>query len=83
MVIPIYVEVGVDGEYMLSLSDFDTQTFGACLMLEDLILLLPSNPVLLLGFSLGGYIASYFAVNYPQRVEKLFVLFCVLLHIFE
>lgn len=43
-------------------------------MLEDLILLLPSNPVLLLGFSLGGYIASYFAVKYPQRVEKLFVL---------
>ncbi|MCB0760736.1 MAG: hypothetical protein KDC12_04365 [Flavobacteriales bacterium] len=38
MVIPIYAEVGVDGEYMLSLSDFDTQTFGACLMLEDLML---------------------------------------------
>ena len=43
-------------------------------MIEELALLLPAHPVLLLGFSLGGYIASYFAVNYPQRVEKLFVL---------
>jgi pimeloyl-ACP methyl ester carboxylesterase len=43
-------------------------------MIEELAFLLPAHPVLLLGFSLGGYIASYFAVNYPQRVEKLFVL---------
>lgn len=28
----------------------------------------------LLGFSLGGYIASYFAVKYPQKVAKLFVM---------
>ena len=27
----------------------------------------------LLGFSLGGYIASYFAVTYPNRVNKLFM----------
>jgi len=27
----------------------------------------------LLGFSLGGYIASYFACNYPHRIKKLFV----------
>jgi pimeloyl-ACP methyl ester carboxylesterase len=27
----------------------------------------------LLGFSLGGYIASYFAVTYPQRVKRLFL----------
>jgi len=26
----------------------------------------------LLGFSLGGYIASYFAITYPNRVNKLF-----------
>ena len=26
----------------------------------------------LLGFSLGGYIASYFAVTYPNKVNKLF-----------
>lgn len=28
----------------------------------------------LLGFSLGGYIASYFAITYPQKVNKLFML---------
>lgn len=28
----------------------------------------------LLGFSLGGYISSYFACKYPHRVNKLFVL---------
>jgi len=27
----------------------------------------------ILGFSLGGYIASYFACKYPHRVNKLFV----------
>ena len=43
-------------------------------MVEELKLLLPLNPVLLLGFSLGGYVASYFAVKYPQRVAKLFIL---------
>lgn len=26
----------------------------------------------LLGFSLGGYIASYFAITYPERVKRLF-----------
>ena len=28
----------------------------------------------LLGFSLGGYIASYYAVNFPKKVKKLFLL---------
>jgi len=28
----------------------------------------------LLGFSLGGYVASYFACKYPQRINKLFIL---------
>ncbi len=27
----------------------------------------------ILGFSLGGYIASYFAITYPNRVNKLFL----------
>jgi len=27
----------------------------------------------LLGFSLGGYIASYFAIKYPSRVQRLFL----------
>lgn len=28
----------------------------------------------LLGFSLGGYIASYFALKYPNRVQRLFII---------
>jgi len=28
----------------------------------------------ILGFSLGGYVASYFACKYPHRVNKLFIL---------
>jgi pimeloyl-ACP methyl ester carboxylesterase len=28
----------------------------------------------LIGFSLGGYIATYFSMLYPERVEKLFVI---------
>ncbi len=36
--------------------------------------LLASDKVNLIGFSLGGYIASYFAIKYPERVEKLFVI---------
>lgn len=28
----------------------------------------------LIGFSLGGYIASYFAITYPNRVNKLFTI---------
>ena len=27
----------------------------------------------ILGFSLGGYIASYFAITYPNRVKRLFL----------
>lgn len=32
------------------------------------------EPVYLVGFSLGGYIATYFAMLYPERVAKLFVI---------
>lgn len=28
----------------------------------------------LIGFSLGGYIATYFSIAYPEQVEKLFVI---------
>lgn len=28
----------------------------------------------LLGFSLGGYIASYFSIKYPNKIKKLFLL---------
>ncbi|MEW6998075.1 alpha/beta fold hydrolase [Colwelliaceae bacterium BS250] len=36
--------------------------------------LFSSDKVNLIGFSLGGYIASYFSMLYPERIEKLFVI---------
>ncbi|WNC72336.1 alpha/beta hydrolase [Thalassotalea psychrophila] len=33
-----------------------------------------NEKVYLMGFSLGGYIASYFSMLHPERVEKLFVI---------
>lgn len=35
--------------------------------------ILQEEKVYLLGFSLGGYLASYFAVNYPNRIKGLFI----------
>ncbi len=32
------------------------------------------DKVNILGFSLGGYVASYFTCKYPHRVNKLFIL---------
>ncbi|WP_286271681.1 alpha/beta fold hydrolase [Thalassotalea hakodatensis] len=34
---------------------------------------LPKEPVNLLGFSLGGYLASAFAIRYPEKVSTLFI----------
>ncbi len=42
-------------------------------ILDILLEVFKEEKVNLLGFSLGGYIASYFAVTYPQRVNKLFM----------
>ncbi|KGJ88773.1 alpha/beta fold hydrolase [Thalassotalea sp. ND16A] len=36
--------------------------------------ILGGDKVNLIGFSLGGYIASYFSMLYPERIEKLFVI---------
>jgi pimeloyl-ACP methyl ester carboxylesterase len=36
--------------------------------------LFSNDSVNLVGFSLGGYIATYFSLLYPQRVNKLFVI---------
>ncbi|MBB1487333.1 alpha/beta fold hydrolase [Oceanospirillum sediminis] len=36
--------------------------------------ILGDKKVNLLGFSLGGYIATYFASLYPERIERLFVI---------
>ena len=33
-----------------------------------------NETVNLIGFSLGGYIATYFAMRYPKRIKKLFVI---------
>ncbi|MEL0612896.1 alpha/beta fold hydrolase [Marinomonas arenicola] len=35
--------------------------------------LLPDKPICLLGFSMGGYLASAFAVKYPARIKQLMV----------
>lgn len=35
--------------------------------------LFKEDKVNILGFSLGGYIASYFAVTYPERVNRIFM----------
>jgi pimeloyl-ACP methyl ester carboxylesterase len=36
--------------------------------------ILGNDTVNLIGFSLGGYIATYFSMLYPKRIEKLFVI---------
>lgn len=36
--------------------------------------ILGNNKVNLIGFSLGGYIATYFSMLYPKRIEKLFLI---------
>lgn len=41
---------------------------------DALLNILPNHKVYLVGFSLGGYIASNFATQYPHRVEKLFII---------
>lgn len=35
---------------------------------------LPDKPIGLLGFSMGGYLASRFSVKYPERINRLMVL---------
>ena len=43
-------------------------------MVERLKKTLPNEPINLLGFSLGGYIASYFTVQASSRVKQLMVM---------
>ncbi|WP_240537065.1 alpha/beta fold hydrolase [Marinomonas flavescens] len=42
-------------------------------IVEALSLLLPNEPIHLLGFSMGGYLASAFALKYPERIQQLMV----------
>ena len=44
------------------------------LLVEDIAHQLPTNPIDLVGFSLGGYLAVAFALKYPERVRQLFVI---------
>lgn len=43
-------------------------------ILQDIKQQLPNERITLLGFSLGGYLASAFSVKYPDLVEQLFVI---------
>lgn len=43
-------------------------------IIDILFNIFKEEKVNLIGFSLGGYIASYFAVTYPNRVKKLLIL---------
>ena len=43
-------------------------------MVDALAKILPDKPIGLLGFSMGGYLASRFAVKYPERINRLMVL---------
>lgn len=44
------------------------------LMVAALAQVLPTTPINLLGFSMGGYIACAFALAYPERINRLMVL---------
>lgn len=41
---------------------------------EHFAIELGNDALNLIGFSLGGYIATYFSMLYPNRIEKLFVI---------
>ncbi|WP_255824799.1 alpha/beta fold hydrolase [Marinomonas rhizomae] len=43
-------------------------------IIDALAVVLPAEPMNLLGFSMGGYLACAFAVKYPERVKRLMVL---------
>ena len=42
-------------------------------VVEHLDSIIECEKINLLGFSLGGYIASYFAIKYPHKVNRLFL----------
>ena len=43
-------------------------------IVESLSQSLPDEPINLLGFSMGGYLASAFSVKYPARIKQLMVI---------
>lgn len=43
-------------------------------IIDALAVVLPAEPINLLGFSMGGYLACAFALKYPERVKRLMVL---------
>lgn len=83
----IYVLPGLmcDERLFASLKPFINNQFEMIFMpiplahtLDEMILelkkQLPNEPINLLGFSLGGYVASYFAVQNPKRVKRVFIM---------
>ncbi|TDO96938.1 alpha/beta fold hydrolase [Marinomonas balearica] len=42
-------------------------------MIDKIATVLPDEPVEMVGFSLGGYLASYFTAYNPERVSRLYV----------
>ncbi|GHF80060.1 alpha/beta fold hydrolase [Thalassotalea marina] len=43
-------------------------------IVDEVVLQLPNTPINLVGFSLGGYLATALAMRYPERVLNLFVM---------
>lgn len=43
-------------------------------MMDKLATVLPDEPIELVGFSLGGYLASYFTVYHPHRISTLYMI---------
>jgi len=43
-------------------------------IIDDINKQLPNEKIILIGFSLGGYLASAFAVKYAEQIEKLLVI---------
>ena len=64
--IPFLVEYEIVHVPIPHTQDFDES-------IDLLLELFKEEKINLLGFSLGGYIASYFAITYPHRVNKLFM----------
>jgi len=50
-----------------------TQIDSIDALVDQMLAELPDTGVSLIGFSLGGYLASRFAVKYPERVARLLV----------
>ena len=68
-----YTQQAVDGSLVLQHVPIPMEeTIEA--IIDALAEILPTEPIHLLGFSMGGYLACAFALKYPDRVNRLMVL---------